>query len=140
MRRYAVSVNGRSLEVSILDRSQSYVAFEVNGVRYDVEVAPPQLPTTGPLPTAGVAPSLPRVVGTKAGATAGLSAPMPGIIVSVLVAPGDTVDIGQPLVVMEAMKMENSLPSPRAGVVEKVHVAKGDEVDNGQILVSIKAA
>ena len=62
---------------------------------------------------------------------------MPGRIVSVLVAPGDHVEAGQALLVMEAMKMEQTLRAPFKGRVETVHYKVGDAVREGAELVSL---
>ena len=66
-----------------------------------------------------------------------VSAPMPGRVVRVLVAPGDTVEARQPVVVVEAMKMENELRSPKAGRVKDVAVSPGTSVEAGRVLVVI---
>jgi len=65
-------------------------------------------------------------------------APMPGRVVRVLVAPGDTVAARQGVVVVEAMKMENELRAPKAGRVKDVAVGAGDSVDAGRVLVVIE--
>ena len=65
-------------------------------------------------------------------------APMPGRVVRVLVAPGDEVELRQPVVVVEAMKMENELRSPKAGRVKDVAVAPGTSVEAGRVLVVIE--
>ena len=64
-------------------------------------------------------------------------ASMPGRVVRVLVAPGDQVDARQPVVVIEAMKMENELRSPKAGRVKDVAVTAGSSVEAGRVLVII---
>ena len=83
-----------------------------------------------------------RVAGDAAGDAAGgasrLSAPMPGKVVRVLVAAGDQVEARQPLVVVEAMKMENELTSPRAGTVAEVPVTEGMSVEAGRLLAVIE--
>jgi biotin carboxyl carrier protein len=66
-----------------------------------------------------------------------LTSPMPGKIVKLLVQEGDSVEVGAPLIVVEAMKMENELGSPRAGTVQKVHVNAGDTVEGGAKLVTV---
>ena len=71
----------------------------------------------------------------KASGPASLVAPMPGLIVRVNVAPGDSVQAGQGLVVMEAMKMENELRAHSAGVVKAVMVEPGKAVEKGTVLV-----
>ena len=81
----------------------------------------------------------PRRRGAVATAPAGgdhtVVAPMPGRLVRVLVAVGDSVRAGQGLAVVEAMKMENEVASPAAGVISEVRVATGDSVEAGAVLV-----
>ena len=83
-----------------------------------------------------------RVAGEAAGDAAGgpsrLAAPMPGKVVRVLVAPGDRVEARQPMVVVEAMKMENELAAPKAGVVVEVPVTEGMSVEAGRLLAAIE--
>jgi biotin carboxyl carrier protein len=66
-----------------------------------------------------------------------ITAPMPGRVVRLLVAPGDEVEARQGVVVVEAMKMENELRSPKAGRVKEVAVAAGSSVEAGRVLVVI---
>lgn len=68
-----------------------------------------------------------------------LRAPMPGLVVRVAVAPGDPVQSGDTLVVMEAMKMENELRAERGGVVAEVHAAEGTTVDRDDLLVTFES-
>ena len=68
-----------------------------------------------------------------------LAAPMPGLVVALLVKPGDTVQVGQPLVVMEAMKMQNELVSEAPGVVREVRVRLQQAVESGTELVVIES-
>jgi len=90
--------------------------------------------------------AVPVDVGTRRGRGAGggahgvqkIVAPMPGKVVRVLVAPGDDVKARQPLVVVEAMKMENELSSPRDGRVSDVAVAPGVSVEAGRLLVVVE--
>jgi acetyl/propionyl-CoA carboxylase alpha subunit len=67
-----------------------------------------------------------------------VTAPMPGTVIRVLVAPGDEVALRDPLVVVEAMKMEMPLTAPRAGKVLAVHAAEGDTVARGVVLVELE--
>jgi biotin carboxyl carrier protein len=80
------------------------------------------------------------VSGARAAAGSGpvtVKSPMPGRVVKVLVEAGDRVASGQPVVVVEAMKMENELRAPRAGTVQDVRCAEGATVEAGQDLVTI---
>lgn len=67
-----------------------------------------------------------------------VTAPMPGKVARLLVAPGDEVEARQGVVVVEAMKMENELTAPRAGRVADVAVAEGASVETGKVLVVIE--
>ena len=79
------------------------------------------------------------LVGTQAAhQTAGLvRAPMPGLVVRVLVSEGEAVAAGQGLLVLEAMKMENEIRAPAAGVVGRVAVQQGLAVEKGQVLLEL---
>jgi biotin carboxyl carrier protein len=66
-----------------------------------------------------------------------LGAPMPGAVTQVLVGEGDTVTAGQPLVIIEAMKMEHVIRAPRAGRIHAVHVRAGDRVEGGIPVVEL---
>jgi len=79
----------------------------------------------------------PAAARRAAAGPARLVAPMPGRIVRVLAEPGQTVEAGQGLVVMEAMKMENELRSPRAGRVAEVHARERQTVEMGALLVVV---
>ena len=111
---------------------------------------PPRLPA-GPwkgawrlnLPPPAAAPppdleSAARQHGTRSVEESALTAPMPGTVIKVLAAPGDRVEPRQPLLLLEAMKMETPVVSPYAAVVKSVHVAEGDRVVGGQLLVELE--
>ena len=81
-------------------------------------------------------------VSTKGARAAGsegqaVVAPMPGLVVEIKVAPGDRIEVGQAVAIVEAMKMQNELSAAAPGVVSEVHVKKGDAVATGQPLVTI---
>jgi propionyl-CoA carboxylase alpha chain len=63
---------------------------------------------------------------------------MPGAVVRVAAAQGDRVTVGQPLVVLEAMKMEHTVVAPLDGVVTALHVRPGDQVESGQALAVVE--
>ena len=69
-----------------------------------------------------------------------LTAPMPGKVVAYLVAKGDAIKTGQPLAVLEAMKMEHTLTAPARGTVRSFHYAPGDQVADGAELVEFEVA
>lgn len=75
-----------------------------------------------------------RAAGGRGGV---LNAVMPGVVVELLVSAGDAVEAGQPLLILEAMKMQNEIAAEVAGVISAVHVSKGQAVEGGAKLVTI---
>jgi propionyl-CoA carboxylase alpha chain len=67
----------------------------------------------------------------------GLTAPMPGVILDIRVSPGQRVELGQTLVIMEAMKMEHVISAPHTGTVREVLVTAGQQVDSGTELLAL---
>lgn len=117
--------------------------IKVNGKEYEVEVeqigGDPVVTTAAPKATqavaAPVAKSAPKAQGSVGNIK--VSAPMPGTILGVKVAVGDTVEKGQTLCILEAMKMENEIAAPEAGTVSSINVETGASVESGQLLVSL---
>jgi len=64
-----------------------------------------------------------------------IKAPMPGLVIDLKVTTGDTVKAGDPLLILEAMKMENILKSPGDGTIKNVKIKKGESVEKGQVLI-----
>ncbi|MCE1254174.1 MAG: acetyl-CoA carboxylase biotin carboxyl carrier protein subunit [Anaerolineae bacterium] len=75
---------------------------------------------------------------TQAGAPGMLTAPMPGLIIDTLVKVNDEVEEGQPLVVMESMKMQMQIRAPHAGKVTELNVCAGQQVEKGALLVKLE--
>jgi acetyl/propionyl-CoA carboxylase alpha subunit len=92
-------------------------------------------PAPAPAPDVAVATATHDRAG---GEQSAVTAPMPGTVIKVLVATGDKVQPRQPLVVLEAMKMETPLSSPYEAVVRAVHVAEGDQVAGGAVVVELE--
>lgn len=67
-----------------------------------------------------------------------IKAPMPGLIIDILIEPGQTIEKGTPLLILEAMKMENVLKSEGDGVVKSIEVVKSQAVDKGHILIEME--
>jgi acetyl-CoA/propionyl-CoA carboxylase biotin carboxyl carrier protein len=118
------------------------VDVEVNGRRYSVAVWVPDVPmAAGGGRSAGAAAARPRrAAGAGASAAAGsgkVAVPMQGTIVKVLVEVGQSVEAGQPVCVLEAMKMENNINADKSGTVTEIKVAPGQSVGSGDIVVII---
>lgn len=100
----------------------------VDGYRFDVEALDERTRAIRDLAAARAVPAGPAPV----------RAPMPGLIVRINVKPGDRVEAGQGVVVMEAMKMENELRATAAGTVSSVNVSPGAAVEKGALLVTLE--
>ena len=103
-------------------------ALWVDGYRFETEALDERTRAIRDLSAARAGPSGP----------APILAPMPGLIVRVSVKPGDKVEAGQGIVVMEAMKMENELRATAAGTVRSVEVSAGTAVEKGALLVALE--
>lgn len=88
------------------------------------------------IPTAGVA--LEVAKRPKAVNEGDVTTPIPGKIISILVKKGESVKIGQPVLIVEAMKMENEIHSPKDGIVREVYVSEGDNVMPDEALILIE--
>ncbi|MDE2150586.1 MAG: biotin/lipoyl-binding protein, partial [Gammaproteobacteria bacterium] len=88
------------------------------------------------IPLAGSAQAEARPV-AAAGDPNQIGAPMPGMVVRVAVRAGQSVEKGEPLLALEAMKMETVIAAPRAATIQAVHVAAGDSVQARQLLVEL---
>jgi pyruvate carboxylase subunit B len=141
-----ITVNGRPFAVEVaedgtvvVDGIAYDVALEgetatVGGESYPVQVSGLAAATAAPSP-APSGPAAPQAVEAGAGAVLAI---MPGNIVRVMVEPGQEVAEGQPVCVLEAMKMENELHARQGGTVRAVHVKPGDDVEKDQVLVEIE--
>ena len=136
MKTYNITVNGTTYavqveEVSTASAPQAPVVQAVAPAPAPV-VAPAPAPTPAPAPApAPKAPSAPS-------GEANVSAPMPGTILDVLVKEGQSVNKGDVLVILEAMKMENEIMAADAGVVKAIYTSKGAAVNTGDPLLEIE--
>ena len=138
-----VKIDEQVFEVEIEDVHARPVIAVVDGEQFEVwpEEVAAEVARSMPV-VRGSAPLVAPVVAASA-ASAGnaltVTAPLPGVIISIDVKAGDVVKHGQSLLTLEAMKMKNAIRSSREGTIAEVHVASGDQVNHGQLLVSFKA-
>lgn len=128
-----VSVDGQPYELTI----ENY--GEVAGTRAPVTVAVPAAPPPAAAPAAAdPAPPPPRPPAPSPTGGTPLHAPMPGVIVNVLVRVGDTVTEDQTVVTLEAMKMENNIAAPAAGTIRDILVSKGSQLATGDVILILE--
>ena len=143
MKKYKFNINGNPFAVTIKSMTDDQALIEVNGSEYHVDIInePIQRKTPHLIRERAVYDTEKRAPKTKAikrpAAAGSIKAPLPGLILEILVKPGDEVKIGQQLLKMEAMKMENNIQSNREGKVTSIKVKPGDSVLEGDILVEI---
>jgi acetyl-CoA/propionyl-CoA carboxylase, biotin carboxylase, biotin carboxyl carrier protein len=113
------------------------VTAEVNGQRYAVKLWVPDVASMVTAGRSGTRPTKPRAAATGTGSGT-VTVPMQGTIVKVLVSPGDEVEVGQGICVLEAMKMENAITAEKAGTVKEVRVSAGDSVGPGDVVAVIE--
>ena len=122
MKRYNITVNGKAYDVAV---------EELDAGAAPAPVAAAPVAAAAPAPAAAPAAAAPVADGTK------ITAPMPGTILDIKVAVGDSVKSGQAVCVLEAMKMENDVNSPVDGKVLSINTTKGSSVETGAVLVVV---
>jgi biotin carboxyl carrier protein len=139
MKKYKFTINGTSYAVEIKNIEDQNIQVEVNGTPYAVVVDKEMRQSKTPKLVRSVAvPSTDQSVAVKTSAKTGTSkSPLPGTILDVLVKEGDKVSIGQKVLLLEAMKMENNIESDKAGTVAEIKVSKGSAVMEGDVLIVI---
>lgn len=120
MKRFNITVNGKAYDVAVEEVGGSAPA-----------AAPVPAPAAAPAPAPAAAPAPAPGNGTP------VKAPMPGNILDVKVSVGDSVTVGQVLVVLEAMKMENDIVANAAGKITSITVKKGDTVNSDDVIATI---
>lgn len=146
MKEYKYKINGNLYNVVIGDIEENIAHVEVNGTHYTVEMekkpkaAPAPKPVVRPAAKPAAAPVAAAPVAKPAagGAKSGVKSPLPGVILDIKVNVGDEVKKGQTLIILEAMKMENSINANKDGKIAAINVSKGESVLEGTDLVIIE--
>lgn len=136
MRKFIVNVNGNSYEVEVEEVGAAPVSAPPAARPVKAAAAPAPAPAPAPeAPKAAPAPAVP--VSTGAEGAIKITAPMPGTILDIKVKPGDKVQKGSLVIILEAMKMENEILSPQDATVASVNVTKGQQVNSGDVMLTL---
>ena len=146
MKEYKYKINGNLYNVVIGDIEDNIAHVEVNGTHYTVEMekkpkaapAPKPVARPGAKPAAVPAPAASAPASKPAAGKSGVKSPLPGVILDIKVQEGDEVKKGQTVIILEAMKMENSINADKDGKVTAINVSKGESVLEGTDLVIIE--
>jgi biotin carboxyl carrier protein len=157
MNQHVLRIAGREYTAEVRDLTPERAVVVVDGREYAVELvrlgrrkvtadavravtgagAPASPQAVAPAPAAAsAAPAAPRPAASARG-EGGITAPMPGLVLTIKVKEGDTVQAGQALLVMEAMKMENAITASYNGTVSRIYVREGDSISEGDLLVEV---
>jgi biotin carboxyl carrier protein len=148
-KNYLIDLGERSVTATLLDRSGPRLTFAVEGTTYSVtvrpELSPPTfsgvMPLSGPItPASSSREQSPPThsVAHSVHSAEQVTSPLPGMVAAILVKVGQTVAPGTPLAVVEAMKMENSVPATQGGVIAEIFVTVGQEISVGDVLMRLE--
>ncbi len=148
MNKFEYKVQGVDYEVEIEEMEGNVAKVSVNGIPFEVElkqpinpakaITRPKVVAPAPAAAAPAAPvARPAAPAAPAGAGSPVKAPLPGTISSVNVKVGDKVNVGDTVVVLEAMKMQNNIEAENSGTVTSILVNQGDSVMEGATLITI---
>ena len=155
MKTYQYKVQGVDYEVEIAEVEGKIARVNVNGIPFEIEMQKPinaakhpALAATKRASSAPAAPAAPvaaapvaaapvKPAAAPAGAGNAVKAPLPGTINAINVKVGDTVAVGDIVIVLEAMKMQNNIESEYAGTVTSITVNQGDSVMEGAVMMTI---
>ena len=145
MKNYKFTINGNVYEAQINNVEDNIAEIEINGTLYKVEVEKtlkavktPKLVRQVAVPSTDAHPSVAKTASPSAPRGAGsIKSPLPGVVLEMFVREGDTVKMGQKLLMLEAMKMENNIEADKAGKVIQILKHKGDSVMEGDVLIII---
>ncbi|MFI3265590.1 MAG: biotin/lipoyl-containing protein [Rikenellaceae bacterium] len=148
MKQYKLKINGTPYNVTVDSIEDNIAVVSVNNTKYNVEIdglkAKPKTPklaqTVAVASTdhhAGVAKTS-NAAPKPSSAGKSIHSPLPGVALDIKVNVGDVVKVGTPLMILEAMKMENNIDSDKEGTVKSIHINKGDSVLEGELLITLE--
>jgi len=149
MYQHLLRIAGREYQAEVKELTPERALVLVDGKEYAVDLvrlgrrrplAEAVRPAAAPAATAAAVPPAAPTASRSPGATrveGAITAPMPGLVLALKVKEGESVQAGQALLVMEAMKMESAVTAPYSGTVARLYVREGDSVSEGDLLVDL---
>ncbi len=145
MKKFKFNIQGNEYQVEIQNFEGDVAEIEVNGTLYTVEVEKklqqsktPKLVRSVVSPSTESSASTAKTSNPSAPKGAGhIKSPLPGVILNILVREGDKVKVGDKLIILEAMKMENNINADKEGTIKSIKVRQGDSVLEGDVLIEI---
>ena len=137
MKRYKFIIRGNSYEAHIINHENNLIDIEINGTPYQVELEKELIKTKTPRLVRAKMPADNNATPLTGSSISTVQAPLPGLIIKISVKEGDTVKVGDTLLVMEAMKMENNILAEKAGVVKTIKTSEGATVMQNDVLIEL---
>lgn len=144
MKKYKLKIKDKEYQVDIMAIEDASATIRVNGVVYDVDIdreikstKTPKLVRAASSPSTDSEASTAKTAKPDSVKAQNIKSPLPGKILDIYVQPGDTLKVGQTVVCLEAMKMENNINADKEGVVKAIKVQKNDTVLEGDILIEL---
>jgi len=139
MKNFRFKIHDNNYNVKIVSHEGSMIELEVNGTSYSVkmkeEIKKTKTPTL--VRAASKRPSEPLKVNPSSSKTK-IVAPIPGVVLSLDVKVGDVIKVGDRLLVLEAMKMENNITSEKSGTITAINVAVGQQVLQNELMIELE--
>ncbi len=139
MKSYKFKVNHNGYTVNIKSHEGNIINLEVNGTSYEVimkeEIKKTKTPTL--VRAASKRPAEPLKVNPKSQKTR-IVAPIPGVVLSIDVKVGDTLNVGDRMLVLEAMKMENNIVCEKAGTITNIKISVGQQVLQDELMIELE--
>ena len=139
MKNFKFKIKGNNYNVKILSHEGNEIQLEVNGTSYSAkmkeEIKKTKTPTL--VRSASKRPAEPLKINPSSSKTK-IVAPIPGVVLSIDVKVGDTIKVGDRLLLLEAMKMENNIVSEKAGTITAVNITVGQQVLQNEIMIELE--
>lgn len=142
MKKYKFKINGQVYEVEVSGFDGTNATVDVNGSSYDVEVIGEELKARTPVLARKPVVSKPgegeiKKTSSGGGGVYKVESPLPGTIRKINVSVGSSVNAGDTIMIMEAMKMDNNIVTEKSGTIKSINAKEGDSVLQGDVLVEI---
>jgi biotin carboxyl carrier protein len=139
MKNFTFKINENNYSVKIISHEDNIIDIEVNGTSYSVkmkeDIKTVKTPTL--VRTASKSSIEPAKISASSSITK-IDAPIPGVILSLNVKVGDVIKLNDQLLVLEAMKMENSIVSEKSGTITAIHIKVGQQVLQGEVMIEME--
>ncbi|WP_159022548.1 biotin/lipoyl-containing protein [Formosa sp. L2A11] len=142
MKNFTFNINENSYSVRVVSQEDSTINLEVNGTAYSVKMKEAlktiKTPTLVRKPASPVVEPLKVNSANSGSGSVQIVAPIPGVVLSINVKVGDSIKENDLLLVLEAMKMENSIVSEKSGVVSAINVKVGQQVLQSEVMIELE--